>query len=302
MAIKLLALGFIFNEGAYLRDPWNILDFVIVSSAWLTFLQEAFGGGGGGSSVGALRAFRVLRPLRAVTSIKGLQVLVVAVLKSIPLLKDTFLILTFFFLIFAIAGLQLLTGLTKQVCVHIDTGKVNLEFRDDTANQGLCGGANYCPVGDFCGQQIAGADYGTTNYDNILWGLLNVFVTITMEGWSEFMVKYQKTYTWAVGPAFYIPMAYLGGYFFLNLLLAVINSSFSSSNAIQQAKLIAEREKAKKKKKPVLDDDWKDVNDGEPVMEVGVTEFFIAKRVAKKMMEKLRARQATKLLEEAFRK
>jgi hypothetical protein len=80
---------------------------------------------------------------------------------------------------------------------------------------------------------MAGADYGTTNYDNILWGLLNVFVTITMEGWSEFMVKYQKTYTWAVGPAFYIPMAYLGGYFFLNLLLAVINSSFSSSNAIQ---------------------------------------------------------------------
>lgn len=38
MAIKLLALGFLFNEGAYLRDPWNILDFVIVSSAWLTFL------------------------------------------------------------------------------------------------------------------------------------------------------------------------------------------------------------------------------------------------------------------------
>ena len=113
MAVKLLALGFVFNDGAYLRDPWNMLDFVIVSSAWLTFLQEAFGSGGGGSSLGALRAFRVLRPLRAVTSIKGLQVLVVAVLKSIPLLKDTFLILTFFFLIFAIAGLQLLTGLTK---------------------------------------------------------------------------------------------------------------------------------------------------------------------------------------------
>jgi hypothetical protein len=37
-------------------------------------------------------------------------------------------------------------------------------------------------------------------------------------------------------------------------------------------------------------------------MEVGVTEFFIGKRVAKKMLEKLRARQATKILEEAFRK
>ncbi len=66
--------------------------------------------------------------------------------------------------------------------------------------------------------------------------------------------------------------------------------------------MAAEREKAKKKKKPVKDDDWKDINDGEPIMEVGVTEFFIGKRVAKKMLEKLRARQATKLLEEAFRK
>lgn len=105
-----------------------------------------------------------------------------------------------------------------------------------------------------------------------------------------------------VGPAFYIPMAYLGAYFFLNLLLAVINSSFSSSNAVVQAKLKADIEKSKRKKKPVPGEDWKDVNDGEPIMEIGVTEFFIAKRVARKMIEKLRARQETKLLEEAFRK
>lgn len=36
MVIKILALGFVFNKGAYLRDPWNILDFVIVCSAYLT--------------------------------------------------------------------------------------------------------------------------------------------------------------------------------------------------------------------------------------------------------------------------
>lgn len=232
MAIKLVALGLLFNEGAYLRDPWNILDFVIVGSAWLTFLQEVLGGGGGGSSVGALRAFRVLRPLRAVTSIKGLQVLVVAVLKSIPLLKDTFLILMFFFLIFAIAGLQLLTGLTKQVCFTITTGTGDASFNDDLMNQGFCGGASYCPAGDFCGQQIASADYGTTNFDNILWSLLNIFISITLEGWSEFMVKFEKTYSLLMGP-FYICMSYLGGYFLLNLLLAVINSSFSASNAVQ---------------------------------------------------------------------
>lgn len=87
MALKIVGLGFLFNEGAYLRDPWNILDFIIVSSAYLTIFQnlaDLIANGGykvevtavseksGGLSLNSLRAFRVLRPLRAITSIKGL--------------------------------------------------------------------------------------------------------------------------------------------------------------------------------------------------------------------------------------
>lgn len=87
MCLKILGLGFLFNEGAYLRDAWNILDFTIVSSAYLTLVQdtlEQIQNGGkkkeitaenandGGLSLNSLRAFRVLRPLRAITSIKGL--------------------------------------------------------------------------------------------------------------------------------------------------------------------------------------------------------------------------------------
>jgi hypothetical protein len=96
MIIKIVALGFVLNKNSYLRDPWNVLDFIIVGSAWLTEIQTLIGGTSS-NSLGALRAFRVLRPLKAVTSIKGLQVLVIAVLKSIPLLKDTMVILCFFF-------------------------------------------------------------------------------------------------------------------------------------------------------------------------------------------------------------
>ena len=113
MIIKIVALGFVLNKNSYLRDPWNVLDFMIVGSAWLTEIQTLIGGTSS-NSLGALRAFRVLRPLKAVTSIKGLQVLVIAVLKSIPLLKDTMVILCFFFLIFAIAGLQLFTRMTNR--------------------------------------------------------------------------------------------------------------------------------------------------------------------------------------------
>lgn len=33
MSLKIIGLGFIFSKNAYLRDPWNILDITIVTSA-----------------------------------------------------------------------------------------------------------------------------------------------------------------------------------------------------------------------------------------------------------------------------
>jgi hypothetical protein len=36
MCLKILGMGFIFSQGAYLRDVWGCLDFTIVSTAYLT--------------------------------------------------------------------------------------------------------------------------------------------------------------------------------------------------------------------------------------------------------------------------
>ena len=41
MIVKILGLGFIMNKGSYLRSVWNILDFVIIGSAYLTIMQTA---------------------------------------------------------------------------------------------------------------------------------------------------------------------------------------------------------------------------------------------------------------------
>jgi len=60
-----------------------------------------------------------------------------------------------------------------------------------------------------------------TNFDNIFWALLNVFQCITLEGWSEIMVMYQKAYTPLI-IFFFVPMVFIGAFFLLNLTLAVI--------------------------------------------------------------------------------
>lgn len=129
MVLKILGMGFIFDEKAYLRDSWNILDFVIVMSSLLTLFEPApelnddgtlSGEEGGG--LAALRSFRVLRPLRTISSVKGLKLLMGALISAIPLLRDTLIILLGFFLVFSIAGSQLLSGVLKLRCFNIQTG------------------------------------------------------------------------------------------------------------------------------------------------------------------------------------
>lgn len=117
MILKVLAMGFLFNKGAYLRDSWNMLDFVIVISGYLGYIME-----GGGANLSVLRSFRVIRPLRTISSIEGLRIIVSALVSSLPLLRDTILVLLFFFVIFAIAGVQLFSGILKNRCFNIETG------------------------------------------------------------------------------------------------------------------------------------------------------------------------------------
>ena len=98
MGFKIAALGFLFNQGAYLRNGWNILDFIIIITGFLPYLISS------GVNLNAIRSLRVLRPLRTISTIKSLKQILNTLFDSLPLLKDAIAILLFFYLIFAIAG------------------------------------------------------------------------------------------------------------------------------------------------------------------------------------------------------
>ncbi len=40
--LKIVSLGFAIGENAYLKDSWNILDFIIVLSSILNWVLDAF--------------------------------------------------------------------------------------------------------------------------------------------------------------------------------------------------------------------------------------------------------------------
>jgi hypothetical protein len=78
MVLKILGMGFILNKGAYLRDAWNALDFVIVMTGLLSLFMA-----GSKLNLSGMRSFRVLRPLKTITNIEGLKKLVVALMTSV---------------------------------------------------------------------------------------------------------------------------------------------------------------------------------------------------------------------------
>ncbi|KAK3527749.1 hypothetical protein QTP86_003187, partial [Hemibagrus guttatus] len=69
MLIKMVVLGMVLHEGAYFRDLWNFLDFIVVSGALVAF---AFSGSSKGKDISIIKSLRVLRVLRPLKTIKRL--------------------------------------------------------------------------------------------------------------------------------------------------------------------------------------------------------------------------------------
>ena len=221
MVMKIIGLGFVFNKGAYLRDNWNILDFIIVMSAYLQLMISS------GANLSVLRSFRVLRPLRTISGIEGLKVIVTALLKAVSLFLDTAIILLFFFIIFAIAGLQLFGGVLRQKCVSIDTGQV-LQSID------VCGTVG-CPAGYNWAKTLTNPNYGVSNFDNIFYSLLMAYQSVTLEGWTYNMIFVEKALGWMTY-LYFLPLVCIGAFFLINLTLVVIASKFSEEHEANKQK------------------------------------------------------------------
>jgi len=102
-------MGFIVDEGSYLREPWNWLDFTVV----MTSIMSKFGNI---SNISALRTFRLFRPLRSLNAIPAIKKLMVTVFDSAIALYNIFALGIFFYLIFSILAINLWNGNFHYLC------------------------------------------------------------------------------------------------------------------------------------------------------------------------------------------
>ncbi|XP_074929334.1 voltage-dependent L-type calcium channel subunit alpha-1D isoform X3 [Chelonoidis abingdonii] len=240
--LKIIAYGLLLHPNAYVRNGWNLLDFVIVVVGLFSVILEQLtketeggshsGGKPGGFDVKALRAFRVLRPLRLVSGVPSLQVVLNSIIKAmVPLLHIALLVL-FVIIIYAIIGLELFIGKMHKSCFLVDS---DILVEDDPAPCAFSGNGRQCAInGTECRGGWVGPNGGITNFDNFAFAMLTVFQCITMEGWTDVLYWMNDAMGFELPWVYFVSLVIFGSFFVLNLVLGVLSGEFSK-----------EREKAK---------------------------------------------------------
>uniref|UniRef100_G1NDW8 Uncharacterized protein n=1 Tax=Meleagris gallopavo TaxID=9103 RepID=G1NDW8_MELGA len=261
--IKILARGFCLEDFTFLRDPWNWLDFTVITFAYVTEFVDL-------GNVSALRTFRVLRALKTISVIPGLKTIVGALIQSVKKLSDVMILTVFCLSVFALIGLQLFMGNLRNKCLQWPPDNSTFEttvityFNSSIGENGtfinttmtifnwdeyiedknhfyflegqndalLCGNssdAGQCPEGYICVKAGRNPNYGYTSFDTFSWAFLSLFRLMTQDFWENL---YQLTLR-AAGKTymiFFVLVIFLGSFYLINLILAVVAMAYEEQN------------------------------------------------------------------------
>uniref|UniRef100_A0A3Q4HDQ2 Sodium channel protein n=1 Tax=Neolamprologus brichardi TaxID=32507 RepID=A0A3Q4HDQ2_NEOBR len=242
---KIVARGFAIDGFTFLRDPWNWLDFMVISMAYITEFVDL-------GNVSALRTFRVLRALKTVAVIPGLKTIVGALIQSVKKLSDVMILTVFCLSVFALIGLQLFMGNLRNKCViwpinmtalypngsrAFDWGEYimntsNFYFLPGQLDALLCGNSSdsgRCPEGFTCMKAGRNPNYGYTSFDSFGWAFLTLFRLMTQDFWENlYMLTLRaagKTYM-----IFFVLVIFVGSFYLVNLILAVVAMAYEEQN------------------------------------------------------------------------
>ncbi|OTA80180.1 hypothetical protein M434DRAFT_38093 [Hypoxylon sp. CO27-5] len=239
---------------AFLRHGFNRLDFIAVVSFWIAFVLSITGI----EMTKHLFIFRMLSCLRIVRLLaltNGTAIILRSLKKAAPLLVRVSFLIGFFWLLFAIIGVQSFKASLSRQCVWRDPTQPDNFSATYTNDMAFCGGylddngveqpwvrssfpnslvdlqpaptspkGYICPRHSICLEQESPYN-GTVNFDNIIHSLELVFVIMSANTWSDLM--YYTTYSEFLPAALFFGAGIMIMMLWLtNLLIAVITSSF----------------------------------------------------------------------------
>ena len=160
-----------------------------------------------------------------------------AILKAIPPIGNIMILLVFFIVFFGIIGLDFYAGAFHSACVdgggeNVMDGQVcmlNLTLESLNLTEWHAQSPFICPPETTCAVDPVGPNYGITQFDTIITGMMTVFQIITMEGWTDIMYMTNDASLSSKGMNFgnFIIMVVVGSMFMLNLVIGVLSGEFS---------------------------------------------------------------------------
>ncbi|KAH1006851.1 hypothetical protein HUJ05_007545 [Dendroctonus ponderosae] len=243
MIIKTIAKGFILNKYTYLRNPWNWLDFVVITSGYATIGVE-------GANLAGLRTFRVLRALKTISILPGLKTIINALLHSFKQLAEVMTLTIFCLMVFALFALQVYKGELRNKCVlKMDDNNATYEDwfnwtrnsenwlrRNETEEPILCGnvtGSRHCPITHTCLCVGENPNHGYTSFDNFLWSMLTTFQLITLDYWEN-VYNMVLASCGPISVSFFTVVVFFGSFYLINLMLAVVALAYEEEAEITQ--------------------------------------------------------------------
>ncbi|XP_065724029.2 voltage-dependent calcium channel type A subunit alpha-1 isoform X6 [Drosophila suzukii] len=229
-SLKILALGLVLHKHSYLRNIWNIMDFFVVVTGFMTQYPQI----GPEVDLRTLRAIRVLRPLKLVSGIPSLQVVLKSIIKAMAPLLQIGLLVLFAIVIFAIIGLEFYSGALHKTCYSLEDpnklvkeGESETPCNTDNSTEKATGSFVCNNTTSMCLEKWDGPNSGITSFDNIGFAMLTVFQCITMEGWTSILYWTNDALGSAFNWIYFVPLIVIGSFFMLNLVLGVLSGEFA---------------------------------------------------------------------------
>ena len=250
--IKICALGFVLDEGSYLRDNWNKIDIIIVICSIFDFenLIEKYAIGNQSNSslqfLKVLRLLRTLRPLRFISHNIQLKLIITSLFDSILPICNALSIVIVVYYMFSIVGISLFYENLHNCYVLQSNGSFKLaisSFNNNLADYEI---SNDMPsISAFCANKYNGImDTGPSfKFSNIANSIITSYVLSTQETWPDIMNSY-RIYGDIYG-AFFIIYNLVVAYFFLNLFTGIMFRYFNLAFSKEQ-KLAEDDKKAPK--------------------------------------------------------
>ncbi|MES1907626.1 MAG: hypothetical protein MHM6MM_000707 [Cercozoa sp. M6MM] len=252
MLVKVIAMGMWCNgKYAYLRDSWNVLDFIVVVLGGVSLFIE--------SNFTVVRTVRVLRPLRTINSIESMRRLIASLLDALHSMRDVAIFLAFIMFLFALVGMQFFGGRLRMRCVVDSSGDILAGWEDYVCRLGAerlsspstngtepsLGSSVRCPSDTTC-MKIASNPDGIVGFDNLGQSALTILTSASLEGWVDNMyLTWQATTHWAT--IFWVLLVIVVSFFSLNLIMGVIYNSYNTGRDEVQRE-VEEREEIKRRR------------------------------------------------------